>query len=666
MLGLLLSAIKAVGQEEQTSLQPTSWQEAWHELYADYETSETDDETDFELLEQLASQPLNLNSATRDDLEQLPFLSAQQVMDFIAYRDRYGQLRSMGELRLIRSFDYQQIRLLPYFTFIGTPPQTQPSLPRLDTMLHRGRHELTATARVPFYIRKGDRNGYLGYRYRHELRYDFSYGQRLRFGVIGAQDAGEPFFANGNPWGYDAYSYYLQLKPLNSMLTHLVVGKYKLSVGQGLVMGSSFSVGKLATLQSLGRRTTMLRPHASRSEADYLQGAAATLRLWRGIDLTAYASWRTFDATLNANGSAATLVTAGYHRTPTEMDKKANTHATDAGAHLSYRHHALHLGLTAAFTHLNRPLQPNTQTLYRRHYATGTDFTNISADYAYMRHRFSLSGETATDGEGHLATHHTLSYQATDNWGLFLQQRFYSYRYHALHAHSQSEGGHVQNESGLMIGADCSPFARLHLQAYADYAHFPWARYLTSQSSEAIDLLVAPTYELKRLTLKGRYRWHRRYRDNETKTALMPYTDQRLRLSAVVPVSSTLKLTTQADLSHTAFRQVSRGIMLSQQMAWQTTHHLIAMTAAWFHTDDYESRLFLYERQMAHQFAFPSYYGHGIRLMVMARADLLQRLRLSLRMGHTRYFDRSTIGTALQQVDGSSLTDLDLQLRYRL
>jgi hypothetical protein len=106
--------------------------------------------------------------------------------------------------------------------------------------------------------------------------------------------------------------------------------------------------------------------------------------------------------------------------------------------------------------------------------------------------------------------------------------------------------------------------------------------------------------------------------------------------------------------------------MLSQQMAWQTTHHLIAMTAAWFHTDDYESRLFLYGRQMAHQFAFPSYYGHGIRLMVMARADLLQRLRLSLRMGHTRYFDRSTIGTALQQVDGSSLTDLDLQLRYRL
>ena len=660
-LFFLLSTVTTLAQ------QPPAWQEVWHELTASEEADEESAEADFELLDQLAAHPLDLNSATRDELEQLPFLSEQQVMDLLDYRHRYGAIRSLGELRMVRSLDYQQLQLLPFFVRADQPvTPTSDSFPRLDTIARHGRHELTASARLPFYNRKGDHNGYLGYRYRHELRYEFSYGQRLRFGLIGAQDAGEPFFANRNTWGYDTYSYYLQLKRLSSTISQLVVGKYKLSVGQGLVMGSSFSVGKLTTLQSLGRPAMSLRPHTSRSEADYLQGAAATLRLWQRLELTPYVSYRACDATLTTEGDATTLITSGYHRTPIEMQKKGNTHATDVGLHLGLRHEAWQVGLTAAYTHLDRRLQPNTKTLYRRHYATGTDFANFSANYAYTNHRFALNGETAIDREGHLATHNTLSLQASDQWSLLAQQRFYSYRYHSLRAHSQSEGGHVQNESALMLGTTWSPLPRLHLQAYADYAYFPWARYLVSQSSNAIDLAILATYELRRLTLKARYRWHRRQRDNETKTALQPNTDQRLRLTATVSASDALRLTTQADLAHNAFRQISRGLMLSQQASWQTQRWLVALTAAWFHTDDYQSRLYLYERQPAHQFAFPTYYGHGLRLALMARADLSQRLRLAARLGHTRYFDRTTIGTALQQVDHSTLTDLDLQLRCRL
>lgn len=664
LCGLLLSAVPAAAQ------QPGTWQEAWHELYGDDMSADADAESaalaDMELLDQLAAHPIDLNSATRDDLEQLPFLSPQQVADLLAYRDRYAPMRSMGELRMVRSLGYEQVRLIPFFTFIATPAQPTPAMPRLDTMLHRGRHELTATGRVPFYTRKGDRNGYLGYRYRHELRYDFAYGQQLRFGLVAAQDAGEPFFSSANRWGYDYYSYYLQLKPASGQLRQLVVGKYRVSVGQGLTMGSSFALGKLATLQSLGRRTTLLRPHASRSEADYLQGAAATLRLGRSWELTAWGSWRPLDATLGADATAATLVGSGYHRTPAEMQKKGNTHATDAGAHVAFRHEALRVGLTAVYTHLDRTLQPDTRTLYRRHWAAGRDFANVSCDYSYLHHRFSLGGETAVDREGHLATHHTLSFQAAGGLGLFAQQRFYSYRYHSLRAHSQSEGGRVQNESALMVGGDWSPASRLHLQAYADYAYFPWARYLVSQSSSAVDAVVAPTLELGRVTLRGRYRWHRRYRDNETKTALQPVTDQRLRLSVAVPASGALRLTTQADLAHSVFRETSRGIMLSEQLTWQRAGSHVALTAAWFCTDDYQSRVYLYERQLAHQFAFPSYYGRGLRLALAMRTDIGTRLRIAARLGHTRYFDRSVVGSALQQVDHSTLTDLDLQMRLRL
>ena len=45
--------------------------------------------------------------------------------------------------------------------------------------------------------------------------------------------------------------------------------------------------------------------------------------------------------------------------------------------------------------------------------------------------------------------------------------------------------------------------------------------------------------------------------------------------------------------------------------------------------------------------------------------DINDHLRLSAKVGYTNYFDRHTIGTALQQIDASHATDLDLQLRWK-
>ena len=193
--------------------QSLTWQQVWQQMNSAEDMEEDAWEDTYERLEQLAEQPLDLNRATREDLEQLPFLSEQQVMDLMAYLDRYGPMRSMNELRMVKSLDYQQLAMLPYFVFVGEVEEN-PHFPSLKTIAEHGRHTLTATGRIPFYERKGDQKGYWGYKYRHSLRYEFTYGDYVRAGLLGAQDAGEPFFANRNTWGYDTYSYYIQLKKL--------------------------------------------------------------------------------------------------------------------------------------------------------------------------------------------------------------------------------------------------------------------------------------------------------------------------------------------------------------------------------------------------------------------------------------------------------------------
>ena len=68
---------------------------------------------------------------------------------------------------------------------------------------------------------------------------------------------------------------------------------------------------------------------------------------------------------------------------------------------------------------------------------------------------------------------------------------------------------------------------------------------------------------------------------------------------------------------------------------------------------------------MLYSFGFQSFYGHGIRYSLLAQYSPSHRLSLMAKVGTTNYFDRNSVGTGLQQVDHSALTDVEAQLRWR-
>ena len=71
----------------------------WEELLANVLTAEDLEaatwEDTYEMLCELEQQPMNLNTATREDLESLPFLSERQVEDLMEYLYRYGTMKSL-------------------------------------------------------------------------------------------------------------------------------------------------------------------------------------------------------------------------------------------------------------------------------------------------------------------------------------------------------------------------------------------------------------------------------------------------------------------------------------------------------------------------------------------------------------------------------------------
>ena len=608
-----------------------------------------------------ADAPLDLNTASRADLEQLPFLSAQQVMDIIEYRDRVRHIQSPLELLLIPSLDRQTITLLKQFVAIY-PEKITKRLPKFSDILRYGKQTLLVDLKVPLCHRQDD--DWLGPDCKHWIRYSFRYGQQVSAGLAAAQDAGEPFFKGRNKYGYDFYSGYLLLKDIGR-LQALVIGRYRLRFGMGLILNNSYGLGKLATMTALMNASSHIYGHSSRTESNFLQGAAGTANIAKGIDLTAFISYRKIDATLNKDSATvATILRSGYHRTISEMNRRRNTSEILAGGHINWMSNGFHIGLTGYYTSFNRKLKMDKGQTYRRWYPYGYDFYNISIDYGYLNRKLNISGETATDKNRQAATINMISYELTPRLTLTALQRYYPYKYQALYANSIAEGGSVNDESAAFLGGKWLPWNGATITFYSDFSYFAWPKYDTSGSTHRWDNLIQLDAIKGNWAFLLRYRMKMKELKGQEKKHLVNKFDHRTRF-AISYNTSTIYLATQADIAYVQKETTSHGYMLSQTARWQHKWLKLISSASYFNTTSYESRVYCYDPGLLYTFSFPSFYGEGTKLSANVRADLSSKLTLICNCGYVHYISRPTTASKLEYLRNNNRTDIEMQLRWK-
>lgn len=661
-LAFLLLMVTALDIDAQEKYE---WEDVLQEIIANDEEEVYSWEDLYETLQDMADQPLDLNTATDEEIGTIPFLTAKQVEDLCTYRYRYGPILSLDELIAVTSIDYYRRKLMRYFTYVTEKNyNNKEKFPNLSTLLKYGKNEIATLVKLPTYERKGDKKGYAGYPIKSWLRYNFTYGQYVKLGVTAAQDAGEPFFSGTNKTGYDFYSLYAVVRDLGRFQT-IAIGRYKLSTGMGLVLNSNFSMGKLSVLSNLGRNVNTIRAHSSTTEYGYFQGVAAKVDLSHRLSATAFVSYRPYDATLDSLGNVKTIITSGYHRTKSEIEKRHNTDAFASGLNVNYIYKRMHLGVTSVFSHYNRDLKPDRKTLYKRYYARGNNFINVGLDYGIARGKFSFNGETATNKDGALATINALSIDLSDILNLMLLHRFYSYKYTSLYANSFGNNSNAQNEHGVYAGIDWKPLIGLSIRAFADFSYSPWAKYQISRSSHFSDNMLIVSYQHKGWNTSIRYRFKYKQGDNATKTALIDNYKHTVRLSSKYS-SSLFSLQTSGDLAISRYKEDGHGYMVSEDITLNIGHLKLQGIARYFNTSNYECRIYSYENGPLYSYSIPSFYGEGIRYAFLLHAKPWDWLTLNAKVATTNYFDRSTIGSSYQQINSSSQTDIELQARIRL
>lgn len=653
-----LSPIHLIAQQRQP------WEEYLQQLSEteDFESVSWEDYYDF--LSDLTTHPMNINTATREDLEQLPFLTAQQVEDILAYLYQYGEMKTINELAMIGSLDYPQRKLLEYFVYAGHIEDKQ--FPSFRKIMQYGHHKVTANINIPFYRRKGDSSIYRGYPYKHGIRYDFRFSDLVRFGIIGAQDAGEPFFADCNRWGYDYYSFYLQIQKLGK-LKNLTLGRYHLQFGAGLIMNNSFGLGKIIALTNLGHTTHAIHVHSSRSEANYLQGATATVEPLHNLNITGFLSYRNIDASFNQDDqSIKAIIKTGYHRTSKEILQKQNATESLVGGNINYFWNGFHIGATGFLTGFNHPYHPDRNALYQHFMPYGQRFWNASIDYGYVNHSLTLQGETATNNRHGIATLDMVSWQINNSLSLMALYRFYSHKYYSFFSNSFSEGGNIQDEKGIYTGINWRPIPHLSLMEYTDIVYFIWPKYGASKvGSHAFDQFFSAGYQLQKWNFDVRYRIKWREKDNQKKTKLVYENIQRCRIA--VKYQDTIWCScTSLNINHYQKESNSTtGYMVSESLRWNYKQLQSAIILGYFHTPDYHTRIYTFEPGMLYDMGFNNYYGRGIRYALYLHTNIGKSVTLTTKIGTTDYFDRAQISSSYQQINHSSKTDMEMQIRWR-
>jgi len=633
-----------------------TWQE-YLDAVSDDEYAENSSWTEhMEEAELLHAHPLDINTATRDQLRQIPFLTDEQIEDIHTYIFLHRGLRSMGELMAIPSLDYRARHFLPLFLYAGNQVFEYKDTLTLKSLLKASKHELVTRLNIPLYYRAGysyppSEGGYKGSTLYNRIRYQMKSKNHLDFGLSAEKDQGEPFRGNR---GWDKYGFYLNVRNFG-ILRSVVLGDFKMGFGEGVAINTGFSTGKT---YFMNRPSQGIRASRGSDEYNYFRGGAVTFGVGE-VNLTAFISHRLLDASLNKDGTARTLITDGYHRTLTELDRKHNLGSTLTGGNLTWKHKGMRLGTTGYFQRFHRDLSPG-DALYRAIYPKGRNFGVVSMDYGYRHPFFDISGETAYSTEkGGWATLNRLSWKITPNYTLSGSYRFYSLKYYSFYASALSENSNVQNESGATLRLDANPFGQMTLTAYADFFYNPWPRYTMTHSSSGQEFSFTTEYPWHRNNKIGvRYQLKRKERNDVMET------HHRIRLQYTREQGEHWNLQSMLNLHILN----GTGFSLSQRVRYvlKPTIQASAMLS-YFRTPNYGTRLYVYEPLLTEMFRFPSFYGKGFRLVMAGRYSFWnQRLTIEFLYGMTRYTDRETQGSDMQEIRSPWKNDLSVQLKIRI
>jgi len=665
-----------------------------------------------ELLDELAENPLDVNTATAAELAQVPAFDPLTASAVVRFREANGLFRSLPEVRLVDGITadiYLDAR--PYLTIgprldaSGAQAQRFPAAPSVRTVLSGLSYRTTQRVQRRLDTQAGyegpdSTRAFAGSPERIYTRLQATYRRQVSVNLTLEKDPGEAFRFDGdsNTYGYDYLSGHAAILGAGR-IDALIVGDFAAEFGQGLALWRASGFGKGPDAVGGPIRTGRgLRPYGSVEENRFFRGAALTVAATPNVFVSGFASRRQLDAnvfvpdTLDLadpdipptalDGASVTSFGAdGLHRTETELSRKDALGETLVGGGAEFRvangtveGRAGVVGYSASF---DAPIGQGTRPDQRFNFS-GDQATVVSAYVDVKARAGQVFGEAVRGAGGRFGGLAGIQADLGSSADLLLVGRTYDAGFTSLHGYPFGErNGIGQNEAGLYAGVRVRPSRTWTVNAYFDQYRFPYLRFGIARPSQGHEALINIEHRPRR--------WIRVYVQARTETkeagidvpntvpssfvnGLAKETRQTLRLHGEWSANQALRLRARVEGSRfvETDNSVDTGALVYQDVRWQTTRWLrIDTRLTLFRTDGFNARLYAFENDLTGVFAIPSLNGRGARGYVLLTATPATNLSIQAKLASTWLRNVRRIGSGNSEIQGDRVRDLGVQVRYR-
>jgi hypothetical protein len=637
--------------------------------------AENDDEDpkDDNLLQQLEyfrKHPVNLNTATTEELQALRFVTDLQIGNFIRYRSLLGNLVNIYELQAVPTWDLLTIKKILSYVIVDNAVSVK------ENFLSRFREgEQSLLFRITRVLEKSKGYNtslpthYLGDRNHLMFRYRYQYKDLLYFGFTGDKDAGEQFFKGAQSKGFDFYSFHFFARRIG-IIKSVALGDYTVNLGQGLIQWQSLAFGKSSEVISIKRQAPVLVPYRSAGEFYFKRGVGVTLQK-KNIETTLFASYKKISGNIinDTIERFTSLLTSGYYRTPSEIVDKNKIALTSFGGNISYQSSSFKIGLNTVAHHFDIPLQKRDEP-YNLYAISRKKIFNSSIDYSYTYKNIHLFGEAAIDKNLHKAFVNGALMSVDPKVDLSILYRNIQKEYQSLFGNAFTENTTPVNEKGIYTGIVIRPVPAWQLNAYVDFFQFPWIKYLVNAPSRGYDYLIQLNYQPnKQFGMYVRYKNKNKPADSSGNGIIYYPQDlvkQNLRIHLSQQLSTVFSITSRVELlwfNH-QIKSFEQGFLSYVQGSYDRRKLSANLRLQFFETNSYDSRIYVYESDVLYGFSIPAFYDKGFRYYFNFNFDVTKKLKFWLRWAQTIYNDKNVIGSGLDEIKGKLRSEMKVQIQY--
>lgn len=645
-----------------------------------------------------AKHPININGPDVVILRDIYLLNDIQLNNLKLYIQQFGQLYSIYELTSVSGFDEQTVKKLQPFILIEKVTKMEKY--KVKQLFKYGRHQLLLRADQILETRKGfslppdsatayPGSVYLGNPQHYYMRYSFNYRNKLRVGITMDKDAGEVMFKGqlsdsvkdlishklGN--GYDFISAFAYAEDLN-VFKKVAIGDYHLEFGQGLTLWSGLSFGKSAEAVVMKKYGRGIRPNTSANENRFFRGIATTINFSR-FSTTLFYSSNNIDGNIiplvyDEQNGVSSIIETGMHRTINELLDKNTINITALGGHIGYQKNVFATGITIYKTKLDKPLVLSDE-LYKQFNFQGMGVTNFGADMALNLNNINFFGELSGSSNGGLAGIAGINTFLDERFFLTMVYHNYGKDYQNLYSNPFAESSAIANESGIYFGFKALVHKYFSISGYIDHYQFPWLKYRVSSPSIGRDYLLQINFNpQKEINAYLRYRTRNKQENFFKDYQYMPHISNNKRnefrffISYQVYNNIILKNRIDFVIYKNSFTHAEKGWLIYQDILYRPVNFPVETTFryALFTTDTYNSRIYTYENDVLYAFSVPSYFGNGQRWYLMLKWKIIPRLSMWLRFARTTYFNKNTVGSGNDLIDGNSKSEVKVEIKIKL